>query len=50
MDPTRMLTESLNSGPELENDLGQTFTFELPSERRLSSAEADQALTSYECH
>lgn len=27
MDPARMLTESLISGPELENDLGQTGRF-----------------------
>lgn len=29
--------------------MGQTFTFRLPSERRLLIAEVDQALTSQEC-
>ncbi|MDF2974024.1 MAG: hypothetical protein K0R61_4474 [Microvirga sp.] len=27
MDPARMLTESLNSGPELENSQGQAVKF-----------------------
>jgi hypothetical protein len=30
--------------------MGQIFTFRRLSERRLMSAEADQALTSQECH
>jgi hypothetical protein len=43
------IKKDLHSNTRLDDSLGQAFTFRALNERRLLSAEADQALTSQEC-